>query len=59
MKKTTKKKDNKLIKLEDEYRKLFPLNNSIIIEHKSSFVQPHVLKVVRSVVTYAAYEDPI
>lgn len=56
----TPKKDNRETKLEEEYRRLFvPVNTMRPIEQRTSLVQPHVLKVVRSVVTYSAYEDPV
>ena len=54
------KGNNRETKLEKEYRRLFsPVDVVTPIAQRTSLVQPHVLKVVRNVVTYSAYEDPV
>lgn len=54
--KRTRRKNN----LETNYRRFFhPITIAGMKESQHSLAQPHVLKIVRNVVTYAAYEDPV
>ena len=58
MTRPSRAKKEKKSKLELEYEKHFyPFTQ--IKEPQTSLAQPHVRKIVSSVVTYAAYEEPI
>lgn len=56
-----KQKANKqILSLEDQYGELFRYNPATIIEGEGdSLEQPSPLKIVPSLTTYGAYEEPI
>lgn len=58
---TTARKKTRKSKLEVEYEKLFKPSVApmIVKETQTSLKQPSQLKIVQSVVTYGAYEEPV
>jgi len=46
-------------KLEDQYRDIVRVSPAVLRSDNESLEQPSPLKVVRSITTYGAYEEPI
>jgi len=45
--------------LEKQYERLFKITNKAIEEENYSLEQPPAYKIVQSVTTYGAYEEPV